>query len=80
MVEKKERKQLSGGAKMKASGKKAILLGVTPEQFDKIKLAASLEMRARYAVRDVLHRQGGGRRDRKSQGRGGRVARSSRRE
>ena len=45
MAEKKKRKQLSGGAKMKASGKKAILLGVTPEQFDKIKLAASLEMR-----------------------------------
>jgi uncharacterized protein (DUF1778 family) len=36
---------LSGGAKLKASGRKAILLGVTPEQFDKIKLAASLEMR-----------------------------------
>jgi uncharacterized protein (DUF1778 family) len=30
---------------MKAAGKKAILLGITPEQFDKIKLAASLEMR-----------------------------------
>jgi uncharacterized protein (DUF1778 family) len=45
VAEKKRRKQLSGGAKMKASGKKPILLGVTPEQFDKIKLAASLEMR-----------------------------------
>ncbi len=45
MAEQKKRKQLSGGAKMKAAGKKAILLGVTPEQFDKIKLAASLEMR-----------------------------------
>ena len=45
MAEKNNRKQLSGGAKLKASGKKAILLGVTPEQFDKIKLAASLEMR-----------------------------------
>ena len=45
MAERKKRKQLSGGAKMKAAGKKAILLGLTPEQFDKIKLAASLEMR-----------------------------------
>ncbi|MCI0705768.1 MAG: DUF1778 domain-containing protein [Planctomycetia bacterium] len=45
MAEKKKRKQLSGGAKMKLAGKKAILLGITPEQFDKIKLAASLEMR-----------------------------------
>jgi uncharacterized protein (DUF1778 family) len=45
VAEKKKRKQLSGGAKMKAAGKKAILLGVTLEQFDQIKLAASLEMR-----------------------------------
>lgn len=45
MEGKKKRKQKSGGAKLKASGRKAILLGVTPEQFDKIKLAASLEMR-----------------------------------
>lgn len=45
MAEKKKRKQLSGGAKLKASGRKAILLGVTPEQFDTFKLAASLEMR-----------------------------------
>jgi uncharacterized protein (DUF1778 family) len=43
--EKKKRKQMSGGAKLKAAGRKAILLGVTPEQYDKIKLAASLEMR-----------------------------------
>jgi uncharacterized protein (DUF1778 family) len=45
VAEKKKRKQLSGGAKMKAAGKKAILLGITREQFDTIKLAASLEMR-----------------------------------
>ena len=45
MEEKKKRKQLSGGAKLKAYGRKAIMLGVTPEQFDKLKLAASLEMR-----------------------------------
>lgn len=44
MAEKK-RKPLSGGAKLKASGRKAIMLAVTPEQFDTFKLAASLEMR-----------------------------------
>jgi uncharacterized protein (DUF1778 family) len=43
--EQKKPKPLSGGAKLKASGRKAIMLGVTPEQFDNIKLAASLEMR-----------------------------------
>jgi uncharacterized protein (DUF1778 family) len=42
---KKKRKQMSGGAKLKAAGKRAILLGVTPDQFDILKLAASLEMR-----------------------------------
>lgn len=45
MPEKKKRRQMSGGAKLKAAGRKAILLGVTPEQLDKLKLAASLEMR-----------------------------------
>ncbi len=45
MEQKKKRKQLSGGAKLKASGRKAIMLGVTPAQFDNLKLAASLEMR-----------------------------------
>ncbi len=45
METKKKRKQMSGGAKLKASGKRAILLGVTPEQFEKLKFAASLEMR-----------------------------------
>lgn len=45
MAEKKKRKQLSGGAKLKAAGRKPILLGVTQEQYDKLKLAASLEMR-----------------------------------
>jgi uncharacterized protein (DUF1778 family) len=45
VAEKKKRKQLSGGAKLKAAGRKPILLGVTQEQFDKLKLAASLEMR-----------------------------------
>jgi uncharacterized protein (DUF1778 family) len=45
MESKKKRKQMSGGAKLKAAGKKAILLGVTPDQFDRLRLAASLEMR-----------------------------------
>ena len=45
MDTKKKRKQKSGGAKLKAAGKRAILLGVTPDQFDTLKLAASLEMR-----------------------------------
>jgi len=44
-VAEKKRKPLSGGAKLKASGRKAIMLAVTPEQFDTFKLAASLEMR-----------------------------------
>lgn len=42
---KRKRKPMSGGAKLKASGRKAIMLAVTPEQADKLKLAASLEMR-----------------------------------
>jgi uncharacterized protein (DUF1778 family) len=45
VAEKRKRKHLSGGAKMKAAGRKAIMLGVSPEQYDKLKLAASLEMR-----------------------------------
>jgi hypothetical protein len=43
--EKEKRKQLSGEAKPRASGRKAILLGVNPEWFDTLKLAASLGMR-----------------------------------
>lgn len=45
MAQKKKRKQLSGAAKLKAYGRKAVMLGVTPEQLDTLKLAASLEMR-----------------------------------
>jgi uncharacterized protein (DUF1778 family) len=45
MGEKKKPKPPSGAAKLKASGRKAIMLAVTPEQFDRLKLAASLEMR-----------------------------------
>lgn len=45
MAQRKKRKQLSGGAKMKAAGKKAILLGVSPEQHAKLKQAATIELR-----------------------------------
>jgi hypothetical protein len=45
VAEKKKKKPMSGAAKMKAAGRKAIMLGVPPDQFDKLKLAASLEMR-----------------------------------
>jgi uncharacterized protein (DUF1778 family) len=40
-----KRKQLSGGAKMKAAGRKPILLGVTPEQLERLREAAALELR-----------------------------------
>jgi len=39
------RKQLSGAKKMKAYGKKAILLGVLPEQHERLKCAAAVELR-----------------------------------
>lgn len=45
MPGKKKRQQKSGGAKLRDAGKKAILLGVTPDQLEKLRLAASLEMR-----------------------------------
>lgn len=45
MAKKQKRKQLSGGAKMKAAGKKAILLGVTPEQLEVLRRAAAVELR-----------------------------------
>ena len=41
----RRRKQLSGYQKMKASGKRPILLTVTAEQHQSISKAASLEMR-----------------------------------
>jgi uncharacterized protein (DUF1778 family) len=44
MAEKKV-KQKSGGAKLKAAGKKAILLGVTHEQWEQLKHAAMMELR-----------------------------------
>ena len=39
------RKQLSGGAKLKAYGKKPILLGVKPEVWEFLKKAALKELR-----------------------------------
>lgn len=45
MASKAARKQLSGGAKMKAAGKLPILLGVTPQQMKLFRKAAALEMR-----------------------------------
>lgn len=42
---KSKRKQLSGGAKLKAAGKRAILLGVQPWTLTKLEAAAELEMR-----------------------------------
>ena len=41
----KTRKPLSGGAKLKAAGRRAIMLGVTPEQHAVLKAAAQLEGR-----------------------------------
>lgn len=41
----KKRKQLSGGAKMRAAGKKPILLGVTVPQKMILQEAADIEMR-----------------------------------
>jgi uncharacterized protein (DUF1778 family) len=40
-----KKKQLSGSAKMKALGKKPILLWVTPEQMEQLQKAAALQMR-----------------------------------
>jgi len=37
---------MSGGAKMKAAGLHAIMLGVTPTDWDKLKQAAAFEGRA----------------------------------
>ncbi len=45
MSTKKPRKQKSGGAKLKAAGRKAILLGVSPAVYDKLKELARIEMR-----------------------------------
>lgn len=42
----KKRKQMSGGAKLKASGQKAILLGVTVQVLAKLREAASIEQRS----------------------------------
>lgn len=41
----KKRKQLSGAAKMKLYGKKPIMLGVLPDQVQKLRTAAALELR-----------------------------------
>ncbi len=41
----KKRKQMSGGAKLKAAGRHAIMLGVSKEQLVKLRHAAALEMR-----------------------------------
>lgn len=57
MSHSKKRKQPSGGAKLRASGKKAVLLGVLPAELAKIRAAAEIEMRpvtqfvAYYALR-----------------------------
>lgn len=45
MATRKQRKQLSGGAKMKLAGKKPVLLGLLPVVLDTIRQAAALEMR-----------------------------------
>jgi hypothetical protein len=45
LMAKPKRKQLSGGAKMRLAGRKAILLGVTVEQLEKIRRAAQIELR-----------------------------------
>jgi uncharacterized protein (DUF1778 family) len=42
---KKPRRQLSGAAKMRQSGKHPILLGVTPEDLELLRQAAALERR-----------------------------------
>jgi uncharacterized protein (DUF1778 family) len=42
---KKGQRPLSGAARLKASGRRRVWVTVTPEQFDKLKLAAWLEMR-----------------------------------
>lgn len=41
-----KRKQRSGGAKLRAAGKKAVLLGLTAEQHTMIHQAAQIEMRS----------------------------------
>jgi uncharacterized protein (DUF1778 family) len=40
-----KRKQLSGGAKLKKAGKHAILLGVSPEVYEKLRRGAQIQMR-----------------------------------
>jgi len=42
----RKRKQRSGGAKLRAAGKKAVLLGLTAEQHGLVKQAAEIDMRS----------------------------------
>lgn len=42
---KRKRKQLSGGAKLRLSGKRAVMLGLTPDVYDKLKRASEIECR-----------------------------------
>lgn len=44
-AKKPKRKQLSGGAKLKAAGKRCVLLGLNPEVYEQIAKAAAKEMR-----------------------------------
>jgi len=39
------KKQASGGARLRAAGKRAVLLGLTPEQHTKIREAAEIDRR-----------------------------------
>jgi uncharacterized protein (DUF1778 family) len=41
----KKRKQLSGAAKLKKAGRRAILLGVAPDVYERLRQAADIEMR-----------------------------------
>jgi hypothetical protein len=49
-------KQRSGGARLVASGKKPMLLGLTPEQHEEIRLAALSEERpmTQYVIHHVV--------------------------
>lgn len=49
-------KPKSGGARLVASGKKPILLGVTPEQYEKISTAAKADNRpiTQYIIHHIL--------------------------
>lgn len=40
-----KKKVMSGGAKLKAAGKRAIMLGIKPEVYDLLRSAADVEMR-----------------------------------